>query len=412
MGNSAPSCALCSQTDAVNVECVPDPQSAEAYPEKAALVGLGLCSSDAIEVASTVDFSDADRASEHLEAGFELVRDLCAAGQVFEAYRALQVLEAEVDLACKQCEVKADAIRAFANRLISDPVLVKLRDRHMYLQDSLALLSVFKTPKKPNKSWFETEAAEPKAGPHTRAHVSGRWLEGTEREPKGPASQAIVVTKLSNVPLSIAHFVSVYMETDLLRPEFFQDMKSFEGAPGSRENLYSAYHHNIVSPSLFPMLKLFSDTLVIVAVCPIPPEPLRHLGPGVLISQRSVPAGATNHKGFKIVDKPSRAIRVDAGTLSYLTPSKEIAGAINMTTFSKVCAPLPRSMFPLHVGAKLCLGISRGNLVRWKEKIADHIHESSERATRIAASPEFYGAINELSAEARPVGCAHDVTAI
>jgi len=208
-----------------------------------------------------------------------------------------------------------------------------------------------------------------------------------------------------------AQFVSVFMETDLLRPEFFQDMKSFEGAPGSRDNLYSSYHHVIMCPSLFPMLKLCGDTLVVCAVCPTPPEPLRHLGPGVLISQRSVPAGATHYKGFKMVDKRSRAIRVDAGTLSYLTPSKEI-GAFNMTSFGKICAPLPRSMFPLHVGAKLSLGMSRGNLVRWKEKIADHIHESAERATRITASADFYGAINELSMEARPCGCDHEVTAI
>jgi hypothetical protein len=387
---------------------VPDPQAVDGYPEKADVEGIGQWN-DAIEVASTVDFSDVDRASEHLEAGLEMVRDLCAAGQVFDAYRALLVLEAELDLTRKQCEVKADAICAFANRLSSDPLLVKLRDRHNDLQESLALLSVFKTP---GKSWLETEASEPKAGPYARAHVAGRFLEGKEREPRGPASQAIAIAKLSNIPLDITQFISVLMEADLAKPEFYQDMKAVEGAPGSGENLYTAYQHAIISPSVLPTLKFCGDSLLAFTVCSSPPEPLRHLGPGVLITQRSVPAGAKQYKGFKIVEKPSRTMRVEAGVISYCTPSKEVAGATNMTSFSKVGVPLPRSMVPLHVGAKLSLGICRGNLIRWKEKIADHIHESEEHATRLAASPDFYGAIRELSGEARPCGCSHDLIAI
>merc|ERR1712216_847185 len=157
----------------------------------------------------------------------------------------------------------------------------------------------------------------------------------------GPPSQAIVVTKLSNVPLSITQFVSVLMESDLLRPEFFQDLKSIQGAPGSKDNLYHAYHHLVLCPSLFPLLKLCTDSLVAFTVCPNPPEALRDLGPGVLISQSSVPLGAVHYKGFDIVNKPARAVRVDTGTLTYCTPSKEMAGAVDITTFSKVCAPLP-----------------------------------------------------------------------
>merc|ERR1740138_1817154 len=84
--------------------------------------------------------------------------------------------------------------------------------------------------KHPSACWFEVEADEPKAGPRARAHVAGRWLESNERDPRGPSSQAIVVSKLSNVPLSITQFISVLMESDLLRPEFLQDLKSVQGA--------------------------------------------------------------------------------------------------------------------------------------------------------------------------------------
>lgn len=413
MGNGVPSCILCSHVDNSanngSLECIPELQNAEGCPRAADAEAVAIAGSpstdetsckDVVDVAQTLDFSDADRVLEHLESSLQTIRDLCVAGQLFDAYGALEVLEAEVDMACGQCSPNADAFHAFREqRLRGDPVIAQLRERHDGLLQSMALLSV---TKRPDGCWFEVESAEHKASPGASIQVSGRWLEGSERDPKGPASQAIIVTKMSNVPLAVAQFVSVLMETDLLRPEFFQDMKSMQGVSGSRDNLYSSYQHAVMCPSLFPLLKLCSDNLCAFTVCPNPPEPLRHLGPGVLISQSSIPTGVAYHKGFKILEKPARAVRVDTSTLHYCTPSREIAGAMDITTFSKLCAPLPQSMFPLHVGAKLLLGMARGNLVRWKERLAGRFHELEGYETRTAASQEFYSAIDRLYSDSRP----------
>jgi cell fate (sporulation/competence/biofilm development) regulator YlbF (YheA/YmcA/DUF963 family) len=370
-----------------------------------------------VQVTPSVDLSDADQALEHFDASLESLRVLAEAGRIFDAYHALQVLEKEVGVASRQCAQKVDAIRAFGERLRSDSVLAKLRGRYADLQESLSLLSVTKCP---DTTWFDVEAAEPRAGPHTRAHVTGRWLKGSERDPKGPSSQAVLVTKLSNVPLSIDQFVCLIMETDLMRPEFFQDIKSVQGAPGSKDNLYNAYHHMITVPSLFPLLKLCGDSLVGFTVCTKPPEPLKHLGPGVLINLRAVPAGVKHYKGFDIVSKPARAIRLEVGTFHYCSWSSEVEGTMDITTYSTAGAPLPQSMFPLHVASKLILGMARGNLIRWREKVAEHLNKNERYAARIAASPEFYGAISRTRPESHaqpcpaesPCECDDDIMAI
>lgn len=78
----------------------------------------------------------------------------------------------------------------------------------------------------PCQKWCDSDkpqSEDPEIDENFQADIQFRYAAGAERDPKGPSMQIIVCGILSNFPLDIQKFISVYRETDLYQKEWMAE---------------------------------------------------------------------------------------------------------------------------------------------------------------------------------------------
>eukprot|EP00930_Biecheleria_cincta_P004628 TRINITY_DN105547_c0_g1_i1.p1 TRINITY_DN105547_c0_g1~~TRINITY_DN105547_c0_g1_i1.p1 ORF type:complete len:454 (+),score=40.05 TRINITY_DN105547_c0_g1_i1:55-1416(+) len=327
----------------------------------------------------------------YVEEEVRRIKALCMSGQLLDAYAATERLHEHLDAIGGS---EANWTGSLSKELKTDPILEKLQKRHANLQRYLAILSL---ASRINVSWIEEEGTELRVGPESRVHVRTRWLDEHERDPSGASAQTVLVMTMSNVRLTLPQMTALLLEMDLNNPECVEHCTSIHGVSGGPEQLYQSYAHVTGHLGLSNVLQitLYNDIIKECTVFRNPHESFNHLGPGVLVSESSVPPGVMHYEGFEI-KRGSPGIRMSSNCLIYCTPSREVKGAIDLHYVARTNVPKMLNLLPLRLAAKLLVTMTCDNHIRMQR--VSGMFEQLGFAQRIAARRELYGNIEQLQA--------------
>jgi len=338
-----------------------------------------------------------------LEKSMSDLRHHCSGAYVFEAHAVLMKIERTAKAAAKYCkgsDSEMAALRAFSDRLASDPLIGKLRVVHPRMEEALAIARSASCD-----GYTPVVIKDPDFGKHFRLELTLRPLTKAEWEAGGPRTQLMCYVRIFNWPLSLLRTIAVDTEADNFNNNWIKDCRGRDVQNGGLADIFS---NLIVLTIALSPLPITLEDVQIREFATFDTPPLKGARPGVLVVEKAPPVDGGRFENWDVPNAPTRTgcYRISGGTkVHYKMSSTEVPNCTDLLSFSKFGLPVPSFLLPVDtfknilaskIQESLKLMYAGGLVDRWPETGYE------ERMGPSAPNASFYKAVEAVMRASAP----------